>query len=57
MDPAEVAKQGYDAMLGGKGQVITGWSNKMQVAMAKVLPAEQVAKKHSKDAKPGSAEK
>src|SRR5207302_8993286 len=25
MDPAEVARQGYDAMIAGKGQVITGW--------------------------------
>ena len=39
MDPADVAKQGYDAMLGGEGQVITGWKNKMQVAMAHVMPA------------------
>src|SRR6202000_2953284 len=30
MDPADVAKQGYDAMLGGGGQGITGWKNKMQ---------------------------
>jgi short-subunit dehydrogenase len=30
MDAAEVAKQGYDAMLVGDGQVITGWKNKMQ---------------------------
>src|SRR5205085_6876497 len=27
MDAAEVAKQGYDAMLDGEGQVITGWKN------------------------------
>src|ERR1700704_2539105 len=30
MDPADVAKQGYDAMMAGEGQVITGWKNKMQ---------------------------
>jgi short-subunit dehydrogenase len=55
MDAAEVAKQGYEAMLGGEGQVITGWQNKMQVAMAHVTPAEQLAKKHSKEAAPGTA--
>lgn len=56
MDPAEVAKQGYDAMLNGDGQVITGWKNKMQAAMSHVLPAEQLAKQHTKMAEPGTAE-
>jgi uncharacterized protein len=56
MDPAEVAKQGYDAMMDGEGQVITGWKNKMQVAMAHVTPAEQLAKQHTKQAAPGTAE-
>jgi uncharacterized protein len=26
-DPADVAKQGFDAMVRGDGQVITGWQN------------------------------
>src|SRR3954465_2396562 len=56
MDPADVAQQGYDAMMAGKGQVITGWENKMQAAMAHVTPAEQLAKKHTKEAAPGTAE-
>jgi short-subunit dehydrogenase len=55
MDPAEVAKQGCDAMLSGEGQVITGWQNKMQAAMAHVTPAGQLAKKHAKEAAPGTA--
>jgi len=55
MDPAEVAKQGYEAMLSGDGQVITGWKNKMQAAMAHVLPAERLAKTHTKEAAPGTA--
>lgn len=55
MDPADVARQGYDAMLAGGGQVITGWKNKMQAAMSHVLPAEQLAKKHAKEAAPGTA--
>jgi short-subunit dehydrogenase len=55
MDPAEVARQGYDAMLAGEGQVITGWKNKMQAAMAHVVPAEQLAKQHTKEAAPGTA--
>jgi short-subunit dehydrogenase len=56
MDPADVAKQGYDAMLAGEGQVITGWKNKMQAAMSHVMPAEQLAKKHTKMAEPGTAQ-
>jgi short-subunit dehydrogenase len=55
MDPADVAKQGYDAMRSGEGQVITGLKNKLQVAMAHVTPAEQLAKRHSKEAAPGTA--
>ena len=56
MDTAEVAQQGYEAMMDGAGQVITGWKNKMQVAMAHVIPAEQLAKQHAKETAPGTAE-
>jgi short-subunit dehydrogenase len=55
MDPADVARQGYDAMMEGEGQVITGWKNKMQAAMSHVMPAEQLAKQHSKETAPGTA--
>src|SRR3569833_2555393 len=40
MDPTEVARQGYEAMLAGEGQLISGWKNKMMAAMSLVLPAE-----------------
>jgi short-subunit dehydrogenase len=56
MDPAEVARQGYEAMMSGEGQVVTGWKNKMQAAMAHVTPAEQLAKQHAKEAAPGTAQ-
>jgi uncharacterized protein len=55
MDPADVAKQGYKAMQSGEGQVITGLKNKLQVAMAHVTPAQQLAKAHTKEAAPGTA--
>jgi short-subunit dehydrogenase len=55
MDPAEVAEQGYKAMLDGKGEVITGWQNKMRVAMALITPAGQLAKTHTREAAPGTA--
>jgi|GEM_PF-2261738 len=50
MDPTEVARQGYEAMLAGEGQIITGWKNKMKAAMSLVLPAERLAKQHTKEA-------
>jgi short-subunit dehydrogenase len=56
MDPAEVARQGYEAMQSGEGQVITGWGNKMRVAMSHVLPADKLAKQHTREAAPGTAE-
>jgi short-subunit dehydrogenase len=55
MDPAEVAKQGYEAMMEGEGQVITGWKNKMQAAMSHVMPAERMARQHTKEAAPDTA--
>ncbi len=33
-----VAKQGFDAMMKGEGDVVTGWHNKLQAAIAQ-LPA------------------
>ncbi len=37
-DPAEVAKEGYDALMSGKDHVVAGWMNKARVAMAHILP-------------------
>ncbi|RZK57887.1 MAG: SDR family oxidoreductase [Pedobacter sp.] len=42
-DPAEVAKDGYDALMSGKDMVISGFKNKLQVAMGNVLPDSMVA--------------
>jgi uncharacterized protein len=54
-DPADVARQGYDAMLRGDGDVVTGWKNKLQTAIANVTPAGVLAEQHRKQAEPGSA--
>ncbi|MCP3442275.1 SDR family oxidoreductase [Bradyrhizobium sp. CCGUVB14] len=54
-DPAMVARQGYDAMMKGEGDVVTGLKNKIQSAVANVMPAETLAKQHRKMAEPGSA--
>ena len=33
-DPADVAKVGFDAMMKGEGDVVSGWKNKLQAAIA-----------------------
>jgi len=53
-DPAEVAKTGFDAMMQGEGDVVYGWKNKLQTAMANVTPASLLAEQHRKKAEPGS---
>jgi short-subunit dehydrogenase len=56
-DAAEVAKVGFDAMMDGKGDVVSGWKNKMQAAIANVMPAGVVAEMHRGMAAPGSGRK
>jgi short-subunit dehydrogenase len=53
-DPAQVAKDGYDALMSGKDKVISGFKNKMQVAMANALPEKTVAKQIHKQQGPAS---
>ena len=54
-DPADVARQGYEAMMSGDGDVVTGWQNKLRTAIANVTPAGLLAKQHKAQAAPGSA--
>jgi short-subunit dehydrogenase len=56
-DPAEVAEVGFKAMMDGDADVVVGFSNKLQVAMAGITPAEVLAQRHRKMAEPGSARK
>jgi short-subunit dehydrogenase len=51
-DPAMVARVGYDAMLKGDGDVVSGMKNKLQAAMANVTPASVLASMHRKMAEP-----
>ncbi len=53
-DPAMVAKVGFDAMMNGEGDVVAGWKNKLQTAMATVTPSGVLASQHRKMAEPGS---
>ncbi len=54
-DPADVAKVGFEAMMKGDGDVVSGWKNKIQSAIANVTPAGMLAEQHRKMAEPGSA--
>lgn len=56
-DPAEVARTGFDAMMRGDGDVVYGWKNKLQTAVANITPAGMLAEQHRKMAEPGSANK
>jgi uncharacterized protein len=56
-DPADVARVGFDAMMRGDGDVVSGWKNKLQSAIANVTPAGRLAEQHRKMAEPGSAHK
>jgi short-subunit dehydrogenase len=56
-DPADVAKQGFDAMMRGDGDVVTGWMNKMRSAMALITPSGVLADMHKKMAAPGTAKR
>jgi short-subunit dehydrogenase len=55
-DPADVAKLGFRAMLKGEGDVVSGWKNKLQSALANVTPAGFLAEQHRKMAEPGSGQ-
>lgn len=56
-DPAEVARVGYEAMMEGEDQVVSGWKNKIMSTLANVTPSEMLAEQHRKKAEPGSAQK
>ena len=53
-DPAEVARAGFDAMMQGEGDVVTGWKNKLHSTLANVTPASILAEQHRQMAEPGS---
>lgn len=55
-DPADVARDGWDAMMNGEAHIVSGWKNKLQATMAHVTPAAVLAEQHRKMAEPGSAE-
>jgi short-subunit dehydrogenase len=54
---AEVARIGFEAMMKGEGDVVTGWQNKLRAAMAHVMPSGALAEQHRRMAEPGGASK
>jgi len=54
-DPTDVARIGFEAMMNGEGDVVSGWHNKLQSAIANITPASVLAEQHRKAAAPGSA--
>lgn len=54
MDPYEVAKIGFEAMLKGEADVVAGMKNRLEVAMSKLLPAQLVAQMHRRQVEPGT---
>jgi short-subunit dehydrogenase len=54
-DPAEVARQGFEALMNGKEKVVAGsLMNKVQAAAGAVIPDKVKAEMHRKMAEPGS---
>jgi uncharacterized protein len=56
-DPADVARDGFEAMMKGESDVVSGWKNKLQTTLANVTPAAMLAEQHRQMAEPGTAEK
>jgi short-subunit dehydrogenase len=56
-DPADVAREGFEALMAGKDKVIAGsFKNKVQAGASKVLPETSRAKVHGTMSEPGSAD-
>lgn len=57
-DPAEVAKQGFEALMAGKDDIVAGsLKTKLQGTVTKVLPDTVSTEQHRQMAEPGSANK
>lgn len=53
-DPAKVARDGWDALIAGKSRIVSGLSNKLQVAGSGIAPQSVLAEMHRGMAEPGS---
>lgn len=55
-DPAKVAQDGYEALMKGDDMVVSGFKNKVQVAMGNLMPDAAVAAKVDKQQQPVTEE-
>lgn len=51
-DPADVAKDGYEALMSGKNKIVSGLKNKVQVGMSNLMPDSMVAHNMAEQQKP-----
>lgn len=51
-DPAEVARDGFEALMAGKEKVISGFKNQVQVAMSNVMPDSAIVANMYNQSKP-----
>lgn len=51
-NPADVAKDGYEALMAGKDKVVSGFRNKVQVAMSHITPDTLLAEQMKNQQKP-----
>ena len=57
-DPEQVARQGFEALMAGKHEVVAGpLTTKFEGTIAPALPEDVTAGRHSAMAEPGSAPK
>ena len=56
-DPAQVAQDGYDALMAGDDKVVSGMKNKAQVAMGNVMPDTLLADQLKKQSEPVDKDK
>ena len=55
-DPADVARQGFEALMAGKGHVVVSAKNKAQAAASRVLPDRAKAAMHAAQTRPGGGD-
>lgn len=55
-DPADVARDGYEALMAGKDKVISGFKNKVLVGLSNVMPDSMVAHTMNPPQKPVNKE-
>jgi hypothetical protein len=56
-DPADVAKDGYEALMSGKDKIVSGMKNKIMVGMSNIMPDTMVAEQMKKMQEPADEDK